>query len=128
MSLRLLVDEDTQARLLVERLRAAGHDVQTATEADLIGQPDPQVLAHARREGRLLLTRNGADFLQLHRVDATHPGILAVYQDADPAKNMSYADIVNAIAHLEGTAQATEWQMTGELIILNHWRQTKSSE
>src|SRR5205814_6191578 len=51
LSLSLLVDEDTQARELVARLRAAGHEVLTAGEANLNAQDDAAVLARARPEG-----------------------------------------------------------------------------
>ena len=42
--MRLLLDEDTQARRLVGLLRARGHDVLTVGEADGIGAPDSAVL------------------------------------------------------------------------------------
>ena len=47
MSLRLLVDEDSQDKILVAKLKDAGHDVLTVNDADLTGQPDHVVLAHA---------------------------------------------------------------------------------
>jgi len=48
-----------------------------------------------------LLTLNAAEENQLHFQFPDHPGILAVYQDNNPAKDMSYTDIVQAIANLE---------------------------
>ena len=56
MSLRLLIDEDTQARLLVELLRQGGHAVITVDEAGLTGEPDARVLDFARQENRVTLT------------------------------------------------------------------------
>ena len=78
MGIRLLVDEDLQARALVNLLRSAGHDVVTATGAGLGAASDQYVLAYARAQGRVLLTRNAGDFRDLHEVDSDHPGILAV--------------------------------------------------
>jgi hypothetical protein len=49
LSLRLLIDEDTLAKLLVETLRQAGHDMTTVHEAALTGEPDERVLQEARR-------------------------------------------------------------------------------
>ena len=103
MSLRLLVDEDSQAHLLVRLLREAGHDVLTANEAGLQGHDDAAVWQRVCSEGRVLLTRNPADFLPFHVAAQSHPGVLAIYQDNDPAKNMSYADIVRALANAEAS-------------------------
>lgn len=117
MSLRLLIDEDTQARALVARLRQAGQDVLTVQEAGLMGQPDPEVLACAWREDRLLVTHNADDFRQLHQAEADPPGILVIYRDADPTKNMSHAAIVTALANLE----ASGWELSGQFVSLNAW-------
>lgn len=86
MSLPLLLDEDSQAKYLVNLLKAAGHDVLTINEANIVGLPDEQVLQYAHQNHRVLLTCNCDDFYNLHQ-QSHHSGILAVYQDADPAKN-----------------------------------------
>lgn len=101
MSLSLLVDEDSQAKYLVNLLQLAGHNVLTVNEVGIAGCPDNEVLDYARTASRIILTRNCADFQQLHQVNGSHPGILAIYQDADPAKNMSYSAVVKAIENLE---------------------------
>jgi uncharacterized protein with PIN domain len=117
LSLRLLVDEDTQARWLVNLLRSAGHDVLTVPEANLAAELDSTVLEYARRENRILLTHNCEDFLALHHSRPQHAGILAIYQDRDPAKNMSYAAVVRAAANLE----ASGMELTGQFVVLNAW-------
>lgn len=89
MSLRLLIDEDAQDKRLVKLLREASHDVVTVNEVDLMSQPDPIVLAYAQENNRLLLTFNCDDFEALHQENLNHPGILAVYQNANFAKDMS---------------------------------------
>lgn len=60
-------------------------------------------LEHASRTGRTLLTLNPKDFLALHQSNASHAGILAVYQDNNVLKDMSDSDIVQAIHNLEQT-------------------------
>lgn len=117
MSLRLLIDEDSQALRLVNLLRNAGHDVITVNEAGLMSKPDTVVLNYARLEGRLLLSRNCDDFLALHTANPNHPGILAVYQDPDPSKNMSYLTIVKSIANLETSG----YSLASQFIALNQW-------
>ena len=69
----------------------------------MTGAPDEAHLAHAQASSRVILTKNPDDFMELHRTSPHHAGILAVYQDNDPIKDMSYADIVRAIANLEQT-------------------------
>jgi predicted nuclease of predicted toxin-antitoxin system len=117
LSLQLLLDEDSQATYLVNLLRAAKHDVLTVNEAGLSSRPDATVLDYARQKGRVLLTRNCDDFEELHQASSVHPGILSVYQDLDPSKNMSYQAIVKAIANLE----AAGYEVKNQFIVLNQW-------
>jgi predicted nuclease of predicted toxin-antitoxin system len=117
LSLRLLVDEDTQAKLLVNLLRSVGHEVVTVQEANLAAEPDLKVLEHAQRENRILLTRNCDDFHALHGAHPQHVGIVAIYQDHDRDKNMSYDVILRALANLE----ASGLKLAGQFIALNAW-------
>jgi predicted nuclease of predicted toxin-antitoxin system len=117
LSLKLLVDEDTQDRLLVKLLRNAGHDVITVNESGLMGEADPVVLDYARANDRLLLTYNCGDFEALHQTFPTHPGLLVIYRDADRSKNMSFQEIVKAIANLEAAAVT----LANQFIPLNQW-------
>ena len=133
MSLKLLIDEDSQALPLVKTLRKANHDVVTVNEANLMGQPDNVVLEYATQNDRIVLTRNCRDFEgegcavarripnhlveALHEANPNHPGIFAVYQEANPLKKMSRQDIVKAIANLE----AAKIPLQNQFISLNHW-------
>jgi len=56
--LKLLLDEDSEARVLVQRLVKAGHNVTTVGEMGRRGEPDEAVLRLAGQAGRVLLTRN----------------------------------------------------------------------
>ena len=116
--MKLLLDEDSQGNVLVRLLRDVGHDVQTVASAGMAGQADPAVLAYAKVAGRVLLTRNGRDFLRLHQADSDHAGILIEYQDMDPSKNMTYPQIVAAIAKIE----ASSWNLHRELVGINAWQ------
>jgi uncharacterized protein with PIN domain len=118
--MRLLVDEDSQGRILVRLLRAAGHDVLTVEEAGLHSQNDSEVFALAKRGQRVVLTRNVKDFEALHEADAAHSGILVEHQDRNPTKNMKEADIVRAI----GNIKATGWDTAGQFVALNAWNYT----
>jgi predicted nuclease of predicted toxin-antitoxin system len=116
--MRLLLDEDSQGRLFVRLLKASGFDLETVSDADLTGKPDADVLAYARASGRVLLTRNGKDFLELHAADDNHPGILIEYQDADPGKNMTMPQIVEAITKIASSG----WDISGQCVGINAWR------
>jgi predicted nuclease of predicted toxin-antitoxin system len=117
LSLELLIDEDSLAKPLVKTLRKAGHDVVTVNEVGLGSQADLVVLNYARENNRILLTHNCRDFEDLHQEDPNHPGILAIYRDADSSKNMSRQAIVRAIANLE----ATNIPLAKQFISLNQW-------
>ena len=66
----------------------------------------------------MLLTKNPDDFLELHNGNAQHAGILVIYQDNDPDRDMDYGDIVRAITNLE-TAGI---EFPGSFQVLNAWR------
>jgi predicted nuclease of predicted toxin-antitoxin system len=112
-----LVDEDSQAKPLVNLLRKTGHDVLTANEASLTGKPDNVVLDYTIAKNRVLLTHNCDDFEALHKLNPNHSGILAVYRSANSLKNMSRKDIARAIANLE----AASIPLVNQFISLNHW-------
>jgi predicted nuclease of predicted toxin-antitoxin system len=117
LSLRLLIDEDSQAKILVIFLKNAGHDVITVNEAELSGKFDDEVMEYARQNERIVLTRNYDDFQELHEANPIHPGILVIYQDGDSSKDMSHQKIVKAIANLEASGIPLANQFTA----LNHW-------
>lgn len=116
--MKLLVDEDTQARRLLDALRHAAHDVGSVAELGCNGLPDAQVFAQAQSLGRALLTHNVADFLTLARQAETHAGVLAIFRDGNPRHTMNNEQIVRAIAALQAAGLPIEDQFH----ILNHWR------
>lgn len=68
---------------IAEGLRARGHDVIAVSErADLRSLDDPAQLAAATREGRVIVTRDVADYLGLDRdcraATREHAGIVLV--------------------------------------------------
>ena len=117
MNLRLLIDEDTQDARLVLMLRTEGHDVVTVNEAGLRGQSDDVVLTYAMRDQRVVLTLNCRDFLELHESAETHSGVIAVYQSGELRKNMTFAQIVAALANLASSG----WDFTSQFVVLNAW-------
>lgn len=116
--MRILVDEDSQARVQLDILRSDGHDVIAIGELNKNGTPDLEVFDLAQSLARVLLTHNVEDFYDLHRERPDHRGIMAVYRDADPRKNMSHAQIAAAIRRLEISSVT----VARDFHVLNHWR------
>ncbi len=117
MSLALLIDEDTLAKVLVKMLKQVGHDVLTVNEVGLSGETDEIVLNYARKNQRVLVTRNCQDFEDLHLENSVHSGIFAIYENQDHRKDLSRKEIVKAIANLE----AASIPLANQFISLNHW-------
>ncbi len=119
MSLKIYLDECANHRTLRELLIETGHDVQTPLDTDppLLGAKDDIQFAHAQAAERILLTFNPRDFRELHNQDANHSGIFAVYKDNDKTRDMTYADIVNAIANVV----STHVEIAGEFWSLNFY-------
>lgn len=70
---------------VVEALRRLGHDVLTVPEAGYDNQriSDDAVLAFAVAQHRALVTINRRDFIQLHRRQPAHYGIIVCTADSD---------------------------------------------
>lgn len=86
------------------------------------GEDDQVHFGFAAANGLAIITKYPADFKALHDLDQQHSGIFAVYQDNDPSRDMSYAEIVRAIRNLEEAAQQGGPPIQGEFHTLNDWR------
>ena len=104
---RLYADEQYPYPV-VEYLRALGHDVLTVQEAGKANQkvPDSEVLAFAAIDRRAVLTQNRKDFIQLHRAQTSHSGIIACTNDRN----------WEALANRVDAAIAAEDSLAGKLI------------
>lgn len=118
MSLRLPIDEDSQAKYLIDLLLKVGHGVLTVNDAGLSGLSDSDVLEFARRSGRAVLTRNCQDFRALHKLNPTYCGILVIRQSNDQAKDMAYRSVVKAIENIETSVTSVD----NQFIELNYWQ------
>jgi Domain of unknown function (DUF5615) len=96
VSLNLYLDDCSNSDLLATLLRRAGHRVARPTDVNvgLEGADDDEHFVYAAANGLTIITKNPSDFQQLHQLDANHSGILAVYQDNNPLRDMSDAEIV----------------------------------
>ena len=118
MSLNLYLDDCAYDKLLAKHLTAAGHAVTTPPQINTSGMDDIIHLQAAAARALVVLTKDPDDFEELHRQGTPHAGILGIYQDNDPSRDMSHGEIVRAISNLE-TAGV---EIAGQYHILNHWR------
>jgi predicted nuclease of predicted toxin-antitoxin system len=84
--------------VMVNLLRAEGHDVLTSYEAGQANQgiPDDQVLQYAKATNRILITENRQDFIDLHCTVPDHAGIIIFKYDRDyPGKIRVMTDFLN---------------------------------
>jgi hypothetical protein len=120
LSLALYLDDCAFSHELRRLLLEAGHDVEVPADIQppLTGEADAVHFVHAKAAGRAILTLNPKDFKELHDQDPEHSGILVVCQDNDPTKDMSYREIVQAIANLESSGIT----IAGGFWVLNVYR------
>jgi predicted nuclease of predicted toxin-antitoxin system len=98
--LRLLLDANLSPRRIAAQLRKTGHDVLAlAEDAAYEGLSDPQVLALATSEGRVLITRNSRDFAPIAREWAearrAHTGLILIWT----LDHSQFAALVAGIEH-----------------------------
>jgi predicted nuclease of predicted toxin-antitoxin system len=72
---------------MVDLLRRRGYDVLTSYEAGQANQkiPDDEVLMYATNAGRIVITENRQDFINLHSTTSNHAGIVICKADRDYA-------------------------------------------
>ncbi len=72
---------------MVDLLRSRGYDVLTSYEAGQANQkiPDDEVLMYAINAGRVVITENRQDFINLHSTTSNHAGIIICKADRDYA-------------------------------------------
>lgn len=122
MPLSLYLDDCADDDTLITLLRRSGHDVNSPRLAGTVGVSDREHLDYAARNRQTLLTKDPADFLELHTAwqaaHRSHSGILLVYEEKDVSKNMSRLQVVAAVDGLVAAAVAIDNQVH----ILNYWR------
>ena len=108
--MRLLADENVPMPS-IRLLRTAGYEVEAMSEL-APGTPDPDVLAHARQHGQILMTFD-RDFGELvyHRGNAVPPGIIYL--------RLSPADPEEAGRALLGLFAIEELQLEGRFTVVD---------
>lgn len=116
MSLRLLLDENSESKRFQNVLLKAGHDVVCLKELLPKGTLDVQVLSLGARENRIVYTQD-RDFLKLAQQVQVHKGIILEFLTGTPG-DMSFLEVVKALATIEKNYSSLE----NQLIIINSFR------
>jgi predicted nuclease of predicted toxin-antitoxin system len=120
--MKLYLDENLAGHVLVGLLRRAGHTAIRPLDARLSGARDPRHFLYAAQNDLTLLTGNHRDFPDLHDLvvgtGGAHAGVLLIYFDNDPTKDMKPHDITRALGKLELSGMV----MADQLLVLNQWR------
>jgi predicted nuclease of predicted toxin-antitoxin system len=114
---RLCLDENIRSRELVSRLLVMGHEV---VEADL-GISDAEVWEFAHRNHAVVVTGNAVDFVPLAKASGHHAGLLLVYRDNDPRRDMATADIATAINNVDAGYGGVIVEL---ILVLNQFRRS----
>ena len=107
--MKLLLDE-MHAPRVAEDLSAVGWDViAVASEPNLRGLPDADIMAHAAHTGRAIVTENVADFSILANTRATrgesHSGIVFTNPGRFNRASLAYpGNLIKALGTLLGEA------------------------
>lgn len=116
--MKFYLDDCLVAKTLIQLLRKGGFIVVLPEEVGLQGRSDQEHFDYVRREGCVLITSNSSDFLELHQKNPQHSGILAVYQDNNPKKDLSFQEMVRVIQKI----LKKKIPFQNQFIVLNHWR------
>lgn len=108
--MRLLLDAHLSGRRVGGALEAGGHDVRKADDPSLAGWDDEPLLELASSEGRILITRNGKDFIPLVKnwasKERSHAGLIVVPPRID---HNQFGKIIHGIEAVLRTMTQEEW-------------------
>jgi predicted nuclease of predicted toxin-antitoxin system len=121
--MRIYLDDDLDSNALIGLLQQAGHEVISPRAVGARGAADEEHLHYAATHLLALLTANAEDFIRLHEKwmeqQQEHQGILIVYRENNPARDLSFQQIAQAVTRLEQSGMP----LANAYHNLNFWRQ-----
>lgn len=120
--MRVYLDNDLDSNALIGLLWDAGHMVISPRAVGTRGIDDEDHLRFAAANSLTLLTANAKDFTNLHeeltKRQLQHSGILIVYRENNPARDMTSRQIAQALTKIEQSGIPIE----NACYNLNFWR------
>ena len=103
--MRLYLDDDMDANALIGFLQQERHEVMSPRIVAMRGAEDEAHLSYATAQQCAVVTANVRDFLTLHQTwqqeGRSHAGILALYRENNPQRDMTYAQVARAVSRLD---------------------------
>jgi predicted nuclease of predicted toxin-antitoxin system len=122
--MRVYLDDDMDANMLIRFLQDEGHEVISPRTVAMRGAEDAAHLRYAAAHQCAVVTANARDFLTLHQAwqeaGRHHAGILALYRENNPQRDMTYVQIARAISRLARAGLALQNTFHN----LNMWRES----
>lgn len=112
---------------LVGLAHGRGYAASHVVHRGLAGATDPTIASLAIRDGLVLVTNNGRDFLRIYAREAIHPGLIVIVPGGIVAEAQvrffaialdaieSLGDLVNTIVEVfeDGRVEVRDWPETG---------------
>jgi hypothetical protein len=103
--MRLYLDDDLDSNALIGLLLQAGHQVVSPRAVGTRGVSDEEHLRYASEHALTLITANAGDLIDLYQEwmshEQEHSGILVVYRENNPVRDMTFEQIAHAVTQLE---------------------------
>lgn len=120
--MNIYLDDDHDADVLISLLQQAGHNVVSPRSVGTNGFSDKAHLNYAAENDYVLLTGNAKDFIEQHKkrlaAGKPHPGILIVYKENNPKRDMTHQQIAQAVSNIEQSGLS----LANDCHNLNFWR------
>ncbi len=119
--MRVYLDDDLDSNILNRLLSQSGHQVISPRAIGNSGITDEEHLRYAANNSLVMLTADSQDFVRLHQIWLSqfrqHEGVLVVYYENNPAREMSFGEISLAV-----TREQAEVPIASNIHNLNFWR------
>ena len=119
--MRVYLDDNLDSNALIGLLQQSGHEAVSPRTVGNRGVVDEEHLRYASSNSLVIITANALDFLELHEQwrmqQQQHSGILIVFRENNPGRDMALHEIARAVTQIEGAGipLANSWHN------LNFW-------
>ena len=105
--MRVYLDDNLDSNALLGLLQQSGHDAVSPRTVGTSGVADEEHLRYASSNFLVVITANALDFIELHErwriQQQQHSGILIVFQENNPGRDMVFHGIARAVSQIEGS-------------------------
>ena len=126
--MKLLIDECLHTSL-VELAHAAGHAGDHVNYLGLGGSKDWELIATIREQDYTFVTNNRSDFLDLHRQQPLHPGVIIIVPNVTPLRQRElFSAALKHIGTRDLTNTVVEVKYVGNWIVCSEYALPEAAE